>query len=353
MFACAPARRRTPSKRSRYRGGEGRRLSGRLRRLLAPVCVAEARRRCEGKAPRKERRAALGRRAARRSRPSEAPRALPAPTRGPGRTRCPQRSRRRAGLGEARRRWRLLGSPPRSGPGVPRQVPAPRAARPAGRPGAALTQELRSPGRSAVSARGAGRGGGLAGGRAAAEGEQANAGAATSGLQRRAPAAPGASGDIGPRQLKGEDGLRSLVESETFVCARCRHVSRYGQPRQEAPQREYPAAVPRRRGGPGASAPAGRPPLSAPSPAGGRCPRPRRPPPSSLLCLLSPGMPGLSGAPRLIGETRPGPLFPLVCVGLSAAAAARLKVVHPFFLRIFFPPPPAPVFLLYHPGCRR
>lgn len=99
MFACAPARRRTPSKRSRYRGGEGRRLSGRLRRLLAPVCVAEARRRCEGKAPRKERRAALGRRAARRSRPSEAPRALPAPTRGPGRTRCPQRSRRRGGAG--------------------------------------------------------------------------------------------------------------------------------------------------------------------------------------------------------------------------------------------------------------
>lgn len=204
------------------------------------------------------------------------------------RRRCPHRSRRQSGAGRGGV-GACSAHPGRSGVGVPRQVPAPRGALSAG--GRAKAGRCEARGERSV---GAERGGGAPGGergKAAAEGQQADAGAATSGLRRRAPAAPGASGDIGPRQLKGEDGLRRLVESETFACARCRHVSRDGHPRQEAPQREYPPAGTRRSPGSGASAPVGRRPLlPAPSPAGGRCPprprpRPRRLP---LFAVASP-----------------------------------------------------------------
>lgn len=136
-------------------------------------------------------RALPGRRTARRA--TQCPRRHPLPTRlaaagGPGRgdvSACSAPLRR------------LLSKPRHCGPGVSPQVPAPRAVLPEGRPGAALAQELRSPPRQCR------RGEAAAGAEGAAEGKQANAGAATSGLRRRAPAAAGASGDIGPQQLKG------------------------------------------------------------------------------------------------------------------------------------------------------
>lgn len=148
------------------------------------------------------------------------------------------RRRRRSHLprqwGGAGRCWRLLGCP---------QLGAPRGA-PGGAclPGKRCLLACRSGAVRKQGTRGdlsAGAAAGRRRGRALATGEQATAGAATSG--QRAPAAPGASCDIGARPQKGQDGLWSRVVRETF--ARCSYVSCYGQPCQEASQCEYPRSL--------------------------------------------------------------------------------------------------------------